>query len=119
MATFLSLSSEASGFRVLGLRSLVRCTTQSSGHRGSTEAPRTLERLGIRKYSDSSANQDDDKKIKMSFEEYRKMKKSIKTRTRIAGLPMALVGTSLSSAISVYLNPHMFEMTPEEVQPIL
>ena len=113
MATFLSLFSEASSFRVLGLRGLVRCTAQSPGY------PRTLERLGARKYSDSSGNQGNDKRTKMSFEEYRKMKKSIKLRTRIAGLPMALAGTSLSSAVWVYMNPRMFEMTPEEIQPIL
>lgn len=55
----------------------------------------------------------------MSFEDYRKLKKSLKMRARIAGIPTALLGTTLSSAIAVYLNPRMFEMTPEEVQLVL
>lgn len=55
----------------------------------------------------------------LSFEEYRKLKKAIKLRGRLAALPMGFVGIGISSAISVQLNPRMFEMTPEEIQPIL
>lgn len=55
----------------------------------------------------------------ISFEEYRKLKKSLKLRTRLAGIPMAFVGTTISSAVHIHFNPRMFEMTPEEVQPIL
>ena len=62
---------------------------------------------------------EDSTRGKMSFEEYRKLKKALRMRARVAGLPMGLVGMSLSSAIGIHLNPRMFEMTPEEVQPIL
>ena len=61
----------------------------------------------------------DVKKSTMSFEKYRKLKKSLIIRRRIAGLPMAFVGASLSSYLHIYLNPRMFEMTPEEIQPIM
>ena len=56
---------------------------------------------------------------KLTFEEYRKLRKSLKMRGRVAGLPMALVGMGISSFVSVQYNPDMFNMTPEEVQPIL
>lgn len=55
----------------------------------------------------------------MPFEEYRKLKTALKLRARIAGFPMAFVGIALSSVVSIHLNPRMFEMTPEEIQPIL
>ena len=55
----------------------------------------------------------------MPFEEYRKLKKALKMRARIAGLPTAVVGVMASSFVNVHFNPRMFEMTPEEVQPIL
>lgn len=55
----------------------------------------------------------------MPFEEYRKLKKALKMRARIAGLPTAVVGVMASSFVNIHFNPRMFEMTPEEVQPIL
>ena len=55
----------------------------------------------------------------MTFEKYRKLKKALRVRSRVSGVPMALVGASISSYINVYFNPRMFEMTPEEIQPIL
>ena len=55
----------------------------------------------------------------MSFEEYKKLKRALKVRARVAGIPVAFVGIIISSAISVHMNPRMFEMTPEEITPIL
>lgn len=57
----------------------------------------------------------------MPFEEYRKLRKRLKIRARLAGVPMALVGTSLSSAISIHFNPQMLEFQNPEVEltPIL
>lgn len=57
----------------------------------------------------------------MHFEEYRKLRKRLKIRARLAGVPMALVGTSLSSAINIHFNPQMLEFQNPEVEltPIL
>lgn len=56
---------------------------------------------------------------KLTFEEYRKLRKSLKMRGRVAGLPMALLGMGISSFVNVQYNPDMFNMAPEDVQPIL
>ena len=55
----------------------------------------------------------------MSFEDYRKLRKALKSRSRVAGIPLAFISMGVSSLINVQMNPEMFEMTPEEVQPIL
>lgn len=60
-----------------------------------------------------------EQKFTIPFTEYRKLKKSLKMRSRVAGIPMGFVGISISSAVNIQLNPRMFEMTPEEIQPIL
>ena len=73
--------------------------------------------LPLRVYSSSAS---DGGSEKLTFEEYRKLRKSLKTRARVAGLPMAFFGMGISSFINVhYITPNMFELTPEEVQPIL
>ena len=75
----------------------------------------------MRQFSSATSSQleDDRGHRMMPFEEYRKLKKSLKIRARIAGLPTAVVGMMASSFINVHFNPRMFEMAPEEVQPIL
>ena len=74
----------------------------------------------LRGYSTQTTEvQSQDDKFTISFEEYRQLRKSMKMRTRLAGLPMAFVGMGISSAVHVTLNPRMFEMTPEEIEPIL
>ena len=57
----------------------------------------------------------------MPFEEYRKIKKRLKNRARLAGIPMALFGTTVSSAINIHFNPQMLEFQNPEVEltPIL
>ena len=55
----------------------------------------------------------------MPFEEYRKLRKSLKWQTRICGVPFAIAGMAISAALNVYFNPGMFEMAPEDVVPIL
>ena len=97
-----------------------RCCTQPP-HRGDE-----FLRERSRQYTTDAASGDttdtntrDTTEPKMTFEEYRKLKKSLKMRRRVAGIPMGLGAVVLSSAISVQLNPRMFEMTPEEIQPIL
>ena len=63
----------------------------------------------------SSSNQ----KRLMNFEEYRKLKKSLKWKARLSGIPMALVAMGISSAANLHFNPNMFDAAPEEIQPIL
>lgn len=55
----------------------------------------------------------------MQFQQYRKLKQSLKMKGRLAGIPAGLLGMTTSSAVNISLNPRMFEMTPEEVKPIL
>ena len=55
----------------------------------------------------------------MPFEEYRKLKKTLKQRARIWGVPFAFAGMTISSAINVMMFPNIFDMAPEEIQPIL
>jgi len=55
----------------------------------------------------------------MPFEKYRKLKKALKWRARIAGIPMAFLGIAASSYVNVRINPDMFVMSPEEIKPIL
>lgn len=57
--------------------------------------------------------------VTMTFEEYRKTRKSLKVKARVAAVPVAFSGIAVSSAIHLHFNPRLFEMTPEEVQPIL
>ena len=108
---------EARRIRVLpsaGARCLLRCNSQAPPEQGGIRPEAAGERLG-----DTSAADTKDRKYSMSFAEYRKLKKSMKTRSKIAGIPMGFTGIGISSAISIQLNPRMFEMTPEEIQPIL
>ena len=72
-----------------------------------------------RPYSSSAFDSGSGDGVKLTFEEYRKLRKSLKFRGRVAGLPMAFVGMAISSFVCVQYNPNMFNMTPEEVQPIL
>ena len=55
----------------------------------------------------------------MTFEEYRKLRKAHRWRTRISGIPMGLLMTTSSSVVVGHFYPNMFDATPEEIQPIL
>lgn len=70
----------------------------------------------MRSYSNSSGVES---KRMMPFEDYRKLKKTIKQRARIWGIPFAFAGMSISSAINVMVFPNILEMTAEDIQPIL
>ena len=59
------------------------------------------------------------RKFNLSFEEYQKIKRKLKTNQRIAGVPFAFLGTIGSSMLSAYMFPDMFDATPENVQLIL
>lgn len=70
-------------------------------------------------YSSQSANATTTSKTDLSFEDYRKLRKALKTRARVAGVPLAFIGMGISSFVNVHLNPRMFETPPEEIQLIL
>ena len=57
----------------------------------------------------------------MPFEQYRKLRRRLKFRSRLAGIPAAVVGVTLSSAVNVHFHPQMLEFQNPEVElaPIL
>ena len=55
----------------------------------------------------------------MSFEEYRKLRRSLKWRGRIAGIPMTFLAIAASSAVNIHLNPDMFNPQPEAEIPLI
>lgn len=59
------------------------------------------------------------KKFELTFEEFQKLRRKLRTSQRIAGLPIGVSALLTSSAISAYLNPNMFDAPPEQIQPIL
>ena len=58
-------------------------------------------------------------KFELSFEEFQKLRRKLRNSQRIAGLPFGISALLTSSAVSAYLNPNMFDATPEQIQPIL
>ena len=72
--------------------------------------------MGSRSYFNGSSEQ----KQTLTFEEYRKLRRSLKWRSRISGIPMAFLAMAASSAINIHMNPYMFDPPPEmEIQTIL
>ena len=63
----------------------------------------------------------DDQRRMMPFVQYRKLRKRLKFRSRLAGLPAALFGVTVSSAVNVHFHPEMLEFQNPEVDmaPIL
>ena len=59
------------------------------------------------------------KPFNLSFTDYLKLKQSLRTKQRIAGIPFAFTGMTLSSIALTYAYPDMFDATPEDVQLIL
>lgn len=55
----------------------------------------------------------------LSFDEYQNLKRSFKTKQRIAGVPFAFLGMTAASFTTAYLYPDMFDATPENVQLIM
>lgn len=65
------------------------------------------------------ANTSVPKQFNLSFDEYQKLKRSIRTKQRIAGIPFAFCGMTAASLTMAYMYPDMFDATPENVQLIL
>lgn len=59
------------------------------------------------------------KSFQLSFEEFQKLRRKLRTRQRLAGLPVGVTALLTSSVVSAYMFPNMFDATPEQVQPIL
>lgn len=59
------------------------------------------------------------KRFQLSFDEYQKLMRKLRTRKRLAGLPFGVSALIASSCVSAYMFPNMFDATPEQIQPIL
>jgi len=59
------------------------------------------------------------KQFSLSFDEYQQLKRSIRTKQRIAAIPFAFGGITAASMTMAYLNPDMFDSTPESVQLVM
>ena len=59
------------------------------------------------------------KRFQLSFEEFQKLRRKLRTRQRLAGLPVGMTALLTSSVVSAYMFPNMFDATPEQVEPIL
>lgn len=101
-----------------GVKLLVRCQSETVDHKTSTPAPEGHSEDPTKRL-ETDVHSQQTNRHSMTFAEYRKVRKSMKMRSRIAGIPIGFGGILLSSAISIHLNPRMFEMTPEEITPIL
>ena len=55
----------------------------------------------------------------MPFEEYTKQKYRLKWSARLAGIPGFMVGSGISAAVNVYLNPQIADFQAAEVEPVL
>ncbi|CAI8042082.1 hypothetical protein GBAR_LOCUS23373 [Geodia barretti] len=57
-----------------------------------------------------------DRQRMMPFERYRKLRRRLKSRSRVAGVPGALAGVALSSAVNVHFHPQMLEFQNPEAE---
>lgn len=59
------------------------------------------------------------KRFQLSFEEFQKLRRKLRTRQRLAGLPIGMTALLTSSVVSAYMFPNMFDATPEQIEMIL
>ena len=107
-----------------GFRSSVPCvvimsrqfsdTTSPDGADVSGESSPTVSRSPL-----FSGNKVAPKKFQLSFDEFQKQRRKLRTRQRLAGLPFGVLALFGSSFVSAYMFPNMFDATPEQIQPIL
>jgi len=107
MAVFMSATNPVRHFRFN--RNVTLATSRSCYALLQTSGP------GL---TDSEA-EEPKKEASLSFPEYQKLKRSLRTRQRVAGVPFALSGIGISSVTSAYMFPDMFDATPDNVQLIL
>jgi len=59
------------------------------------------------------------KQFALSFDEYQTLKKSLRNKQRVAGVPFAFAAITGSSMTMAYMYPDMFDATPESVQLVM
>lgn len=59
------------------------------------------------------------KRFSLSFEEYQKLKRELRTKQRVAGIPFGFGAITTCSFAMAYLHPDMFDATPESVTLIM
>ena len=77
------------------------------------------ENIGTSSTIDTKLSKIPPKRFELNFEEYIQLKRSIRSKQRISGIPFAVLGLSTSSIVSAYMFPDMFDATPENVQLIM
>ena len=60
-----------------------------------------------------------EKYTKLTFDEYQNLKRSLRTKQRLSGIPFGFTGLAISSMATAYLVPDMFDATPDNVQLIM
>ena len=107
-----------------GIRSSVPCVAIASRQFSETNSP--VEEVTDSEKSPTvsrsplfSGNKVTPKRFQLSFDEYQKRRRKLRTLQRLAGLPFGVTGLLASSCACAYLFPNMFDATPEQIQPIL
>ena len=107
-----------------GIRSSIPCVAIASRHvsdtaiSDETETPSELLPT-ISRSPLFSGSKVAPKRFQLSFDEYQKLKRKLRTLQRLAGLPFGAVALIASSCASAYMFPNMFDAPPEQIQPIL
>ena len=107
-----------------GIRSSIPCVAIASRQFSDTTSPGeddivsekspTLKRSPL-----FSGNKVTPKRFQLSFDEYQKRRRKLRTLQRLAGLPFGVTALLASSCASAYMFPNMFDAPPEQIQPIL
>lgn len=59
------------------------------------------------------------KRFQLSFEEFQQLRRKLRTKQKLAGLPIGVTFLLASSTITAYMFPNIFDATPEQIEPIL
>ena len=107
-----------------GIRSSIPCVAITSRQVSDTATPDETETPielspTISRSPLFSGNKVAPKRFQLSFDEYQKLKRKLRTLQRLAGLPFGAVALIASSCASAYMFPNMFDAPPEQIQPIL
>lgn len=107
-----------------GIRSSIPCVAIASRQVSDTATPDETDTPSelsptISRSPLFSGNKVAPKRFQLSFDEYQKLKRKLRTVQRLAGLPFGAVALIASSCASAYMFPNMFDAPPEQIQPIL
>lgn len=59
------------------------------------------------------------KRFQLSFEEFQKLRRKLRTKQKLAGLPFGVTFLLTSCTATAYMFPNIFDATPEQIEPIL